>query len=135
MSAFVLFVYIYLSLVSFSRSFSFPSPSPHAKSRAPGPSTKMADQLELGPSQFIHPSTLGCILCSLINPTPIIPDPIIMNAAAQGDEASAESNYRLAIEHYTHALSELPRAPAYYISRSTAYSRLKPADGDRKSVV
>ncbi|KAJ5196868.1 hypothetical protein N7449_007347 [Penicillium cf. viridicatum] len=52
-----------------------------------------------------------------------------MNAAAQGDKASAKSNYRLAIEHYTHALSELPRAPAYYISRSTAYSRLKPADG------
>ncbi|KAF9250599.1 hypothetical protein DTO013E5_5379 [Penicillium roqueforti] len=52
-----------------------------------------------------------------------------MNAAAQGDKASAESNYPIAIEHYTHALSELPRAPAYYISRSTAYSRLKPANG------
>ncbi|KAJ5958764.1 uncharacterized protein N7479_005914 [Penicillium vulpinum] len=52
-----------------------------------------------------------------------------MNAAADGDRASAESNYPLAIEHYTHALTELPRAPKYYISRSTAYSRLKPADG------
>ncbi|OQD97618.1 hypothetical protein PENSOL_c011G02773 [Penicillium solitum] len=52
-----------------------------------------------------------------------------MDAAARGDKASARSNYRLAIEHYTHALSELPRAPAYYISRSTAYSRLKPEDG------
>jgi CS domain. len=89
----------------------------------------MSDRQELGPSQLIHPSILGCTLCSLINPTPIVPDPIIMNAAAQGDKASAKSNYRLAIEHYTHALSELPRAPAYYISRSTAYSRLKSADG------
>lgn len=52
-----------------------------------------------------------------------------MNAASEGDKASAESNYPLAIQHYTRALSELPRAPAYYISRSTAYSRLKPADG------
>ncbi|KAJ5145858.1 uncharacterized protein N7515_000422 [Penicillium bovifimosum] len=52
-----------------------------------------------------------------------------MNAAAAGDKASAESNYPLAIQHYTRALSELPRAPAYYISRSTAYSRVKPADG------
>lgn len=136
MSAFVPFVYKYsicvyilISHIFLSRSFSFPSPSPHAKSRAPSPSTKMADQVELGPSEFIHPSALGCVLCSLINPTPIIPDPFIMNAAARGDEASAKSDYRLAIEHYTHALSELPRAPAYYISRSTAYSRLKPADG------
>lgn len=54
---------------------------------------------------------------------------IAMNAAAEGDKVSAESNYPLAIQHYTRALSELPRAPAYYISRSTAYSRLKPADG------
>jgi suppressor of G2 allele of SKP1 len=53
----------------------------------------------------------------------------VMNAAADGDKASAESNYPLAIQHYTRALSELPRAPAYYISRSTAYSRIKPADG------
>ncbi|KAJ5470592.1 hypothetical protein N7530_007949 [Penicillium desertorum] len=52
-----------------------------------------------------------------------------MNSAAQGDTASAESNYPIAIEHYTRALSELPRAPAYYISRSTAYSRLKPENG------
>ncbi|KAJ5794694.1 hypothetical protein N7457_001293 [Penicillium paradoxum] len=52
-----------------------------------------------------------------------------MNAAAEGDKASAESNYTLAIQHYTRALSELPRAPTYYISRSTAFSRLKSADG------
>lgn len=110
-----------------SRSFSFPSPSPHAKSRAL--SSKMNDRQELGPFQLFHPSVLGCVLCSLINPAPIVPDPIIMDAAAKGDKASARSNYRLAIEHYTHALSDLPRAPAYYISRSTAYSRLKPEDG------
>lgn len=52
-----------------------------------------------------------------------------MNSASQGDKALAESNAPLAIQHYTRALSELPRAPAYYIQRSTAYSRLKPADG------
>ncbi|KAJ6164612.1 hypothetical protein N7470_003284 [Penicillium chermesinum] len=52
-----------------------------------------------------------------------------MNAAAQGDKALAESNAPLAIQHYTRALTELPRAPAYYIHRSTAFLRLKPADG------
>ena len=52
-----------------------------------------------------------------------------MNAAAQGEKALAESEAALAIQHYTRALIELPRAPTYYIQRSTAYSRLKPADG------
>ncbi|KAJ5947509.1 hypothetical protein N7466_000524 [Penicillium verhagenii] len=52
-----------------------------------------------------------------------------MNSASQGEKALAESNAPLAIQHFTRALSELPRAPAYYIHRSTAYSRLKPADG------
>jgi hypothetical protein len=52
-----------------------------------------------------------------------------MNAAAQGDKALSASNQPLAIQHYTQALTELPRAPAYYIARSTAYTRLKPADG------
>ncbi|KAJ6070317.1 hypothetical protein N7467_011636 [Penicillium canescens] len=52
-----------------------------------------------------------------------------MNAAAQGDKALSSSNLPLAIQHFTQALTELPRAPAYYISRSTAYTRLKPADG------
>ena len=53
----------------------------------------------------------------------------VMNAAAQGDKALSSSNLPLAIQHFTQALTELPRAPAYYISRSTAYTRLKPADG------
>ncbi|KAJ5992655.1 hypothetical protein N7451_008379 [Penicillium sp. IBT 35674x] len=52
-----------------------------------------------------------------------------MNSASQGEKALAESNAPLAIQHFTRALCELPRAPAYYINRSTAYSRLKPADG------
>lgn len=57
------------------------------------------------------------------------PDELAMDSAAKGDKASAASNYPLAIEHYTNALTEMPRAPGYYISRSTAYSRLKPEDG------
>jgi suppressor of G2 allele of SKP1 len=61
--------------------------------------------------------------------TLLAPTDIAMNSATKGDEASAISNYPLAIEHYTNALTEMPRAPSYYISRSTAYSRLKPADG------
>lgn len=52
-----------------------------------------------------------------------------MNAASKGEKALADSNAPLAIEQYTRALIELPRAPNYYIQRSTAYSRLKPADG------
>ncbi|KAJ5280221.1 hypothetical protein N7478_005593 [Penicillium angulare] len=52
-----------------------------------------------------------------------------MNSASQGEKALLESNAPLAIQHFTRALSELPRAPSYYIQRSTAYSRLKPADG------
>ncbi|KKK12353.1 hypothetical protein AOCH_001287 [Aspergillus ochraceoroseus] len=52
-----------------------------------------------------------------------------MNAASQGDTALANSDFVNAIQHYTRALVELPRAPAYYIKRSTAYTRLKPGDG------
>lgn len=90
----------------------------------------MIDRQELGPLRLIiHPSVFDCTYYSSLKPLPIDPDTITMSAAAQGDKASAASNYPIAIEHYTHALSELPRAPAYYISRSTAYSRLKPADG------
>ena len=55
-----------------------------------------------------------------------------MNSAAQGEKALAESNAPLAIQHFTRALTELPRAPTYYIQRSTAYSRVKPADGGPK---
>jgi hypothetical protein len=52
-----------------------------------------------------------------------------MNAAAEGDKALANSDCPTAIRFFTQALTELPRAPAYYIKRSTAFSRLKPADG------
>jgi tetratricopeptide (TPR) repeat protein len=52
-----------------------------------------------------------------------------MNAASEGDAALAKSDFVTALQHYTRALVELPRAPIYYIKRSTAYNRLKPADG------
>ncbi|KAL3469862.1 hypothetical protein BJX99DRAFT_264785 [Aspergillus californicus] len=52
-----------------------------------------------------------------------------MNAASQGDAALAKSDFVSALQHFTRALVELPRAPTYYIKRSTAYIRLKPADG------
>lgn len=56
-----------------------------------------------------------------------------MNAAAEGDKALAASNAPLAIQHYTRALIELPRAPSYYLQRAIARSRVKPADGGPKS--
>lgn len=52
-----------------------------------------------------------------------------MNAATEGDKAAAASDWPSAIKHYTNALLELPRAPSYYIKRSTAYSRRKAPDG------
>ncbi|EAW14697.1 co-chaperone SGT1 [Aspergillus clavatus NRRL 1] len=52
-----------------------------------------------------------------------------MNAAAQGDKALANSDFPTAIRFFTQALTEFPRSPAYYIKRSTAFSRLKAADG------
>ncbi|GAD91992.1 SGT1 and CS domain protein [Paecilomyces variotii No. 5] len=55
-----------------------------------------------------------------------------MNSAGKGDDALAKSDWPSAIENFTRALLELPRAPTYYIKRSTAYSRLKPADGGPK---
>lgn len=51
-----------------------------------------------------------------------------MDAASQGDAACTQSDYPRALLHYTTALLASPRAPAYYIKRSTAFSRLKPAD-------
>jgi suppressor of G2 allele of SKP1 len=57
------------------------------------------------------------------------PAELAMDAAAKGNKASADSDYALAIEYYTKALTEMPRAPGYFISRSTAYSRLKTDDG------
>ncbi|KAH8430405.1 co-chaperone SGT1 [Aspergillus melleus] len=52
-----------------------------------------------------------------------------MNSASLGDKALANSDFPDAIRYFTQALIELPRAPPYYIKRSTAFSRLKPADG------
>ncbi|GAB1193104.1 hypothetical protein APSETT444_002307 [Aspergillus pseudonomiae] len=52
-----------------------------------------------------------------------------MNSATQGDKALASSDFLGAIRYFTQALIELPRAPPYYLKRSTAYSRVKPADG------
>lgn len=52
-----------------------------------------------------------------------------MNEATQGDKAGSQSNWSLAITHYTNALIENPRAPSYYIKRSTAYLRRKAVDG------
>ncbi|PLB43128.1 SGT1 and CS domain protein [Aspergillus steynii IBT 23096] len=52
-----------------------------------------------------------------------------MNSASLGDKALANSDFPSAIQYFTQALIELPRAPPYYIKRSTAFSRLKPADG------
>lgn len=52
-----------------------------------------------------------------------------MNEATQGSKAASLSNWPDAITHYTNALIENPRAPSYYIKRSTAYSRRKAVDG------
>jgi hypothetical protein len=52
-----------------------------------------------------------------------------MDSASQGNKALASSDFLGAIRYFTQALVELPRAPTYYIKRSTAYSRVKPADG------
>ncbi|KAH8702271.1 hypothetical protein BGW36DRAFT_315046 [Talaromyces proteolyticus] len=52
-----------------------------------------------------------------------------MNTASEGDKAAAASDWAAAIKHYTNALIELPRAPGYYIKRSTAYSRRKDGEG------
>ncbi|KAL4938588.1 hypothetical protein BDV06DRAFT_200688 [Aspergillus oleicola] len=49
-----------------------------------------------------------------------------MNAASEGDAALAKGDTLGALQHYTRALVELPRAPTYYIKRSTAYIRYKP---------
>lgn len=57
-----------------------------------------------------------------------------MDSARQGDKALADSDCRGAIRHFTQALVEHYRSPAYYIKRSTAYSRTKPADGGPDSL-
>ena len=52
-----------------------------------------------------------------------------MNSASQGEAALASSDFPSAIRCFTQALVEHPRSPSYYIKRSTAFSRLRPADG------
>ncbi|PKY03948.1 SGT1 and CS domain protein [Aspergillus campestris IBT 28561] len=52
-----------------------------------------------------------------------------MNSASQGEAALASSDFPSAIRCFTQALVEHPRSPTYYIKRSTAFSRLRPADG------
>lgn len=56
-----------------------------------------------------------------------------MDLASKGDIALDQSQAHLAVEYYTRALLEIPRAPKYYIQRSTAYSRLKAEDGGPNS--
>lgn len=52
-----------------------------------------------------------------------------MDDAQQGTKALSASDFPSAIRHFTRALTVNPHATDYYIKRSTAYSRLKPADG------
>jgi suppressor of G2 allele of SKP1 len=52
-----------------------------------------------------------------------------MDHAQRGTKALSASDFRTAIQEYTRALIVNPHAPDYYIKRSTAFSRLKPADG------
>jgi hypothetical protein len=52
-----------------------------------------------------------------------------MDQASRGAKALSSSDFPGAIKHYTQALLVNSRAVDYYIKRSTAYSRLKPADG------
>lgn len=56
-----------------------------------------------------------------------------MNYASQGDRALTRSDSPSAILYFTRALAEHPRSPAYYVKRSTANARLKPADGGPNS--
>ncbi|KAL1957052.1 hypothetical protein VTO42DRAFT_6429 [Malbranchea cinnamomea] len=52
-----------------------------------------------------------------------------MDHAQRGARALGASDFPRAIHEYTRALIVNPHAPDYYIKRSTAYTRLKPADG------
>ena len=53
-----------------------------------------------------------------------------MDQAARGASALAAKDFHSAVEHYTKAISENAGAVDYYIKRSTAYTRLSPADHD-----
>lgn len=52
-----------------------------------------------------------------------------MDQAQRGANALEASDFPTAIKYYTQALATNPHATDYYIKRSTAYSRLKPAHG------
>jgi suppressor of G2 allele of SKP1 len=52
-----------------------------------------------------------------------------MDEAQRGANALSASDFPAAIQHFTRALLVNPHATDYYIKRSTAYSRLRPADG------
>lgn len=60
-----------------------------------------------------------------------------MDQASHGAKALSSSDFPGAIKCYTQALLVNPRAVDYYIKRSTAYSRLKSADGgpDRQAAL
>ena len=51
-----------------------------------------------------------------------------MEHASRGASALSSGDYASAITHYTEALTTNPTAVDYYIKRSTAYTRLSPAD-------
>ena len=51
-----------------------------------------------------------------------------MEQASRGASALSSSNFTSAITHYTEALTINPTAVDYYIKRSTAYTRVSPAD-------
>ena len=55
-----------------------------------------------------------------------------MDNAQRGAKALSSSDFPTAIQEYTRALIVNPHAPDYHIKRSTAYTRLKPADGGPK---
>ncbi|MCJ1335823.1 hypothetical protein MMC09_001097 [Bachmanniomyces sp. S44760] len=51
-----------------------------------------------------------------------------MDAASQGSKALSNKEFPKAVEQYTMAISQMPQAVDYYIKRSTALTRLSPAD-------
>ena len=51
-----------------------------------------------------------------------------MDQAARGDSALKAGDFASAITHYTQAISINPTAVSYYISRSTAFTRVSPPD-------
>lgn len=53
---------------------------------------------------------------------------LVMDQAALGKKALADSNFEAAIKHYTNALAQSPTSPVCLIGRSTAYQRAKQYD-------